>query len=639
MTHLKTWLAAALMLLVAAGAKAQGYISEIPLDFTTGKLVNPNPVNLAPKWESNAAPNITIESIYGNFITGGSDGYEKTSNDHLALFGGTGYGNLFCITIEDGYKIVGYRIACSIADEENPVAFSQGNNTYFDIGEQEAEEEFELSETNSFTFRLVGANAWVYTRLVLYVESENIAPVNYTIRGADNEVIYQKTIFEEAGKTISALPESLLRKYTSYEYGDPIVVKAGEENFFEAKATFNLPFTTGDDKRYFVNFGGYSFLLHAIDETRFSAKEDCLLTDSMSLAFQWTLEGDPYRGIGLKNVENERYATGTVMSGTSYVVDYCDLTEEYAGWDIEPADEENTFRLFMNGTDYLCIWNYRFFLSNDPDYYGGMRGRISLVPVPDYKPVEVTYIVVDVNGDEVVRESEYRLDGDRITDLPEEMKRGFCKYELSAPFTAKQGEKNELTAIVEYELPFQTFEENKRAWYCLVVADTVVVGALPEGSTVYAYGYSSNDGRPAEEYKEEQYCWWTFMGSPYEGFALRSADEGLYFSANASSYVMLTDRPDRWYVGEGPDGTITLSHSENTCHPFYEESIGQLYNWNYESFNTPFKLEKVAEEKVGVASPTVGKTGAGVCYDLQGRRVEAPRTGIYILNGKKYLRK
>lgn len=640
MIHPKTWLAAALMLLTATYAKAQAYTSEVALDFTTGKLVNSNPVNLAPQWESNAAPNITLVSTYNNYITGGANGYEKTANDHIALFAIAGTGAYYEVTIEDGYKIVGYRFAGSIADEEYPVAFYQGNSTFFDIGEQEVEEEFEMGATNTFTFRLVGENVWVHARLTLIIESENIAPVNYTIRGENNDVIYKETIFEETGKTISELPASLQRQYTTYEYGAPIQVQAGQENFFEAKATFNLPFNTGDDKRYFLNLGGYTFLLYAIDESRFSAKEDCLLADSMSLAFQWTLEGDPYKGIGLKNVETERYATGAVLSGTTYVNDYSDLVEEYAGWNIEPADKEGTFRLFRNGTDYLCIFNFDFYVSNDKDYYAEHRGRIELVPVPDYRPVEVTYIVVDKDGDEVARESEYRLDGDRITDIPDEMKRGFCKYELSEAFTATEGQKNEMTAIVEYNLPFETLEQNSRAWYCLVVADTIVMGAYPMSiDEVYAYGFCADDGRPAEEYKEEQYCWWSFAGSPYEGFLVRSADEGKFLSANASSYAMLTIRPDRWYIGEGSGGSITLSHSENNCHVYYVEGTGQFYNWNYSSFITPFKIEKVEEDKVGITVPKADDIRSGACYDLQGRRVVAPKAGIYILNGKKYLRK
>lgn len=626
--------------LCAGSAYAQVSSMEIPLDFTTGGFVDANYLGLAPGWATHESPKITITSTYGNYISGTANGYRTSGNDHIALFAGVS-NTPYQLTIEEGYTITGYKIEALTEGEEFQIAYSEGNN-YFDFGENEVDETVELGSSQGFQFWLAGNNSWLFMRMTLFVESETVAPVRYVIKDKEGATLLDQMMVESVGTVVSELPSKLKRDFTTYEYGNPVTVSRDKDNVFEAVATFNLPFTANDEKRYFVNLGGMDFLLYAMNTDVFSAKEECTLADSLSLEFQWMVEGDPYRGIALRNAATDRYAVGSVAPGSQYTAQYSDLVDVFSGWDIVNAEDvaKGGFKLYMNGTDYLCIYNYNFYVANQEYYYTGKYGLITLSPVPDYEPVEVTYVVVDNEGNEVARESEYMVAGYQVSGLPDHMKRGFCTYKTDAPFKASKDGENVMRAVVTYKLPFQTLEENGGAWYVLSVGDTILMGVLDmDDGSLQAYGFGVKDGFSLDDYRNEKYCWWGFSGNPYKGFTLKNADTFQYFGAAASGYAYVRDEEEYWYVGEGTNKGITLTSVANDNHIYYVEGPGQFYNFTYSYFITTFKLEKVPADKVGVYVPYAAeKVNGQACYDLQGRKVARPQAGLYIMDGRKLLK-
>ncbi|MDY6298029.1 MAG: hypothetical protein SPL50_07100 [Alloprevotella sp.] len=626
--------------LCAGSAYAQVSSMEIPLDFTTGGFVDANYLGLAPGWATTTSPKVTITSPYGNYISGTANGYRTSGNDHIALFAGVP-NTPYQLTIEEGYTITGYKIEAFTEGEEFQIAYSEGNN-YFDFGENEVDETVELGSSQGFQFWLAGNNSWLFMRMTLFVESEKVAPVRYVIKDKEGATLLDQMMVESVGTVVSELPSKLKRDFTTYEYGNPVTVVRNADNVFEAVATFNLPFTANDEKRYFVNLGGMDFLLYAMNTDIFSAKEECTLADSLSLEFQWMVEGDPYRGIALRNAATDRYAVGSVAPGSQYTAQYSDLVDVFSGWDIVNAEDvaKGGFKLYMNGTDYLCIYNYNFYVANQEYYYTGKYGLITLSPVPDYEPVEVTYVVVDNEGNEVARESEYMLAGDQVSGLPDHMKRGFCTYKTDAPFKASKDGENVMRAVVTYKLPFQTLEENGGAWYVLSVGDTILMGVLDmDDGSLQAYGFGVKDGFSLDDYRNEKYCWWGFSGNPYKGFTLKNADTFQYFGAAASGYAYVRDEEEYWYVGEGTNKGITLTSVANDNHIYYVEGPDQFYNFTYSYFITTFKLEKVPADKVGVSVPYAAeKVNGQACYDLQGRKVARPQAGLYIMDGRKLLK-
>lgn len=626
--------------LCAGSAYAQVSSMEIPLDFTTGGFVDANYLGLAPGWATHESPKITITSTYGNYISGTANGYRTSGSDHIALFAGVS-NTPYQLTIEEGYTITGYKIEAFTEGEEFQIAYSEGNN-YFDFGENEVDETVELGSSQGFQFWLAGNNSWLFMRMTLFVESETVAPVRYVIKDKEGATLLDQMMVESVGTVVSELPSKLKRDFTTYEYGNPVTVVRNADNVFEAVATFNLPFTANDEKRYFVNLGGMDFLLYAMNTDVFSAKEECTLADSLSLEFQWMVEGDPYRGIALRNAATDRYAVGSVAPGSQYTAQYSDLVDVFSGWDIVNAEDvaKGGFKLYMNGTDYLCIYNYNFYVANQEYYYTGKYGLITLSPVPDYEPVEVTYVVVDNEGNEVARESEYMVAGYQVSGLPDHMKRGFCTYKTDAPFKASKDGENVMRAVVTYKLPFQTLEENGGAWYVLSVGDTILMGVLDmDDGSLQAYGFGVKDGFSLDDYRNEKYCWWGFSGNPYKGFTLKNADTFQYFGAAASGYAYVRDEEEYWYVGEGTNKGITLTSVANDNHIYYVEGPGQFYNFTYSYFITTFKLEKVPADKVGVSVPYAAeKVNGQACYDLQGRKVARPQAGLYIMDGRKLLK-
>lgn len=640
MRRLTHYILSVVFCLCAGSAYAQVSSMEIPLDFTTGGFVDANYLGLAPGWATTTSPKVTITSPYGNYISGTANGYRTSGNDHIALFAGVP-NTPYQLTIEEGYTITGYKIEAFTEGEEFQIAYSEGNN-YFDFGENEVDETVELGSSQGFQFWLAGNNSWLFMRMTLFVESEKVAPVRYVIKDKEGATLLDQMMVESVGTVVSELPSKLKRDFTTYEYGNPVTVSRDKDNVFEAVATFNLPFTANDEKRYFVNLGGMDFLLYAMNTDVFSAKEECTLADSLSLEFQWMVEGDPYRGIALRNAATDRYAVGSVAPGSQYTAQYSDLVDVFSGWDIVNAEDvaKGGFKLYMNGTDYLCIYNYNFYVANQEYYYTGKYGLITLSPVPDYEPVEVTYVVVDNEGNEVARESEYMLAGDQVSGLPDHMKRGFCTYKTDAPFKASKDGENVMRAVVTYKLPFQTLEENGGAWYVLSVGDTILMGVLDmDDGSLQAYGFGVKDGFSLDDYRNEKYCWWGFSGNPYKGFTLKNADTFQYFGAAASGYAYVRDEEEYWYVGEGTNKGITLTSVANDNHIYYVEGPDQFYNFTYSYFITTFKLEKVPADKVGVSVPYAAeKVNGQACYDLQGRKVARPQAGVYIMDGRKLLK-
>lgn len=640
MRRLTHYILSVVFCLCAGSAYAQVSSMEIPLDFTTGGFVDANYLGLAPGWATTTSPKVTITSPYGNYISGTANGYRTSGNDHIALFAGVP-NTPYQLTIEEGYTITGYKIEAFTEGEEFQIAYSEGNN-YFDFGENEVDETVELGSSQGFQFWLAGNNSWLFMRMTLFVESEKVAPVRYVIKDKEGATLLDQMMVESVGTVVSELPSKLKRDFTTYEYGNPVTVSRDKDNVFEAVATFNLPFTANDEKRYFVNLGGMDFLLYAMNTDVFSAKEECTLADSLSLEFQWMVEGDPYRGIALRNAATDRYAVGSVAPGSQYTAQYSDLVDVFSGWDIVNAEDvaKGGFKLYMNGTDYLCIYNYNFYVANQEYYYTGKYGLITLSPVPDYEPVEVTYVVVDNEGNEVARESEYMLAGDQVSGLPDHLKRGFCTYKTDAPFKASKDGENVMRAVVTYKLPFQTLEENGGAWYVLSVGDTILMGVLDmDDGSLQAYGFGVKDGFSLDDYRNEKYCWWGFSGNPYKGFTLKNADTYQYFGAAASGYAYVRDEEEYWYVGEGTNKGITLTSVANDNHIYYVEGPDQFYNFTYSYFITTFKLEKVPADKVGVSVPYAAeKVNGQACYDLQGRKVARPQAGLYIMDGRKLLK-
>ena len=77
-------------------------------------------------------------------------------------------------------------------------------------------------------------------------------------------------------------------------------------------------------------------------------------------------------------------------------------------------------------------------------------------------------------------------------------------------------------------------------------------------------------------------------------------------------------------------GPIVVKHSAQT----FDGASGPFYN---ENFTSAFRIEEVDANEVGIEEVKGENVNVKTVYDLQGRKVEKPTKGIYIINGKKVL--
>lgn len=67
-----------------------------------------------------------------------------------------------------------------------------------------------------------------------------------------------------------------------------------------------------------------------------------------------------------------------------------------------------------------------------------------------------------------------------------------------------------------------------------------------------------------------------------------------------------------------------------------------LYVYDADAVWAKFTITEMDDEHKslvnGISHITAGDTRTGVMYDLQGRRVNTPTHGIYIINGRKVLK-
>ena len=75
-------------------------------------------------------------------------------------------------------------------------------------------------------------------------------------------------------------------------------------------------------------------------------------------------------------------------------------------------------------------------------------------------------------------------------------------------------------------------------------------------------------------------------------------------------------------------GPIVIKHSAQT----FDGASGPFYN---ENFTSAFRIEEVDANEVGIEEVKGENVNVKTVYDLQGRKVEKPTKGIYIINGKK----
>ena len=123
-------------------------------------------------------------------------------------------------------------------------------------------------------------------------------------------------------------------------------------------------------------------------------------------------------------------------------------------------------------------------------------------------------------------------------------------------------------------------------------------------------------------------------GSNY-GYNNNSGTLATYNAAYCDWSINQSSVADRYYlVSKRADGTTDGSLIVMASGAFDAYSAQEGYAANYSNL---FRIDVVDIESA--IDEVKGDDGVKVIYDLQGRKVEKPVRGIYIINGKKLLLK
>ena len=201
------------------------------------------------------------------------------------------------------------------------------------------------------------------------------ADVTFKVVDAENNILHEETASMAIGETVSELPSSMTRAFTTYTYPDgEITVSATGENVFTAVATFDLPFEP------FTNYDEAQWYYMTIRGNKYVSMSDSepyptTTTNAETDAYQWSFAGNPYAGI---KVYNKAAGSTKTLTKESNPV----LREGEYSWTI--LSNSDGFILKETGTDHNSInevngkigfWNNGYSLTDN-----GSTFRLSKVP-------------------------------------------------------------------------------------------------------------------------------------------------------------------------------------------------------------------------------------------------------------------
>ncbi|MCH5179459.1 MAG: hypothetical protein J1F13_07245 [Prevotellaceae bacterium] len=154
----------------------------------------------------------------------------------------------------------------------------------------------------------------------------------------------------------------------------------------------------------------------------------------------------------------------------------------------------------------------------------------------------VKYIVLDAKGNIVASVADVPAKaGETITDIPADLKRAFCTYNV--PQTVVVAGSQTITATVTYNLPFNT---DGTAYY--------FTARNPNYHHVYYDANASNNLTVNKSGKEiSDVYWWKFSGNPYDGITVQNVASGTYLAGEGAT-VQLATEPYAWVLRDDVGG-------------------------------------------------------------------------------------
>ena len=188
------------------------------------------------------------------------------------------------------------------------------------------------------------------------------ATVAYKVYDVDGNLLETQTLQGKSGNVVSAVPDDFVRKaFTLYSVKNPVTLVKGEDNEVAVEAVFQMPFTTSDDM---ANPHWYNLYLRsgsdAVNaEPGYKCVEGATKGQLNANTFQWAFQGDPYRGIVVRNRSDVAKSLG--KSGDLVVlVDETyrwNLIEHANGFLLSNGDAKGIINEYKSQDGHLSFWN------------------------------------------------------------------------------------------------------------------------------------------------------------------------------------------------------------------------------------------------------------------------------------------
>lgn len=314
-----------------------------------------------------------------------------------------------------------------------------------------------------------------------------------------------------------------------------------------------------------------------------------------------------------------------------------DLT--WTATDIESypyALDETTFgnRLNMDGGRNLYFNTWM-------DFEGGAGGNTYNVEVvADFNSDEavamldayfnpsatVVYEISDANGVVFTSDALPASIGAEITELPADLKRAFCTYEVTET-TLVAGE-NTVKVNVTYDLPFKASASFDNAtWYYSTIRGSKYLRADEEKKDGNGRYMTNSTNEKTDVYK------WAFVGNPYRNFFImnKGAGAGKYLAMNTQPEMEEVAEPAseekvQWAVTKNGTGLTFRSITGANLYLNDAGNAGNLGTWNsaagLNDAGSRWDIEEVLEGKAllaktiedanalyGQLAPTAGEVG------------------------------
>jgi len=214
--------------------------------------------------------------------------------------------------------------------------------------------------------------------------------------------------------------------------------------------------------------------------------------------------------------------------------------------------------------------------------------QMTIIEAGDFDPTEalatldlyfsnqlnVTYRIVDSEGNILDEITDIGLDGEVISEVPERVARqAYTTYSVKEPITLTKGKENVVIVTATWKLPFELSPDLTNAhWYNL---------ALREGANYVnaAEGYICNPNPTKEDVLSDEYQW-AFQGDPYQGIIVRNRSDISKTLAKVGDRAILSDEVYPWKIIESEKGFLLANNTDSKYINEYGGSGGYLGFWH-----------------------------------------------------------